>query len=74
MIILNLENFKKFNACGLREICSVNRDIFFNYNLLYKDDLRQYIKSKIIENHDIIIPPYILKEDRFISIKYKNVI
>ena len=56
MITLNLDNFKKFNACGLREICSVNRDVFSNYNSLYKDDLRIYVKSKIIDNNDIIIP------------------
>ena len=74
MITLTLENFKKFNACGLREICSVNRDIFSNYNSLYKDDLRIYVKSKLIDNNDIIIPSYVWKEDRFISIKYRNVI
>ena len=67
---LNLENFKMFNAAGLKEICSINRDIFSSYNQLLKDELRTYVKSKI-ENNDIIISPYIWKEDRFIFFKYR---
>jgi hypothetical protein len=72
MTTLNFENFKMFNTFGLKEICSINRDIFSSYNFLLKDDLRKYIKSKI-ENNDIIISSYILKDNRFLFFKYRNV-
>ncbi len=74
MTTLNLDNFKMFNIFGLKEICSINRDIFSSYNFLLKDDLREYIKKKIIENNDIVISSYILKDDRFILFKYRNIL
>ena len=72
MTTLNLDNFKMFNTFGLKEICSINRNIFSTYIFLLKDDLRENIKKKV-ENNDIIISPYIWKEDRFIFFKYRNV-
>lgn len=72
MIPLTLDIFPKFNAFGLREICSYNRNILMNYNSLFQNDLKKYVKNKIIENHEIIIPSYILKDERYFFFKYKN--
>ena len=71
MDTLKIINMSMFNLCGLKEICRYNRDIFSSFNYLQHEDLLSLITKNIIENGNIYIPPYILKNKDFIR-KYKQ--
>jgi len=59
MNILSHSNFDNFNCYGLKELCRYNRNIFMNYNSLSKENLIDYIKSKLNDDYEINIPPFI---------------
>lgn len=70
MNYLNNNNLYYFNTIGLREICRYNREIFMNYNKLSKSELIKYIKSKLINDINITVPPFIYNNTIYIA-KYK---
>lgn len=70
MEILDDSNFNKYNIYGLKEICRYNRDIFICYNSLLRDELINYIKSKLNNKYKIKIPLFINNDSRCIA-KYK---
>jgi hypothetical protein len=71
MEILNHSNLHKYNIIGLKEICRHNRDIFFNYNILSKQDLLKYFISKLNEDCIINVPPFIYNNNRCVA-QYKK--
>jgi len=75
MIILNNSNVDNFNSFGLKEICRYNRDVFMNYNSLIRSELFKYVKNKINEGNEILIPPFIENNYKcYMRYKIKQVI
>ncbi len=50
-----------YDVFGLKEICTSNRDIIFNLNMLNRQKVIQFLITKTNEGYRIVIPPFILK-------------
>jgi hypothetical protein len=70
MDVLNHSKLHKYNIIGLKEICRHNRDIFINYNVLSKQDLLNYFKSKLNDGCIVNVPPFIYNNNSCIA-RYK---
>ena len=65
--LLNHSNLQKYNIFGLKKICRHNRDIFINYNILSKQDLLNYFKSKLNDDCIINVLPLTYNNNNYVA-------
>jgi hypothetical protein len=57
--INDIDELKKMNTFGLKEICRYNRDIFSSFNKLNRKELIEWFNEILNNNTKIRKPPYI---------------
>ena len=59
--INNIDELKKLNTFGMKEICRFNRDIFSSFNKLNREQLIKWFDELLNNNTKIRKPSYIYK-------------
>jgi len=68
---LTINNLNNFSLFGLRQICSYNRDFLYNFNKIPRKQLIALIQTRLKENHTILIPPFVFKDNKYLLSQYK---
>ena len=65
MTTLTPEYLHLYTVLGLKAICTSNRDIIYNFNLLNRQQIIQLLITKTNEGYKIVIPPFIIKNKNY---------
>ena len=72
MSVLTADYLNVFNVLGLKAICTSNRDVIFCFNLLNRKQIIQLLITKTNEGYNLVIPPYIFKNESYLLQFYEK--